>query len=329
MSDIVARPYNKDYEITDAMFGAFRSPGGAKLFFKLLGWTTLLLTVLYFIVFPTIVSNYVEILAGLTAFDPADPDSMDGFGEAMSNAFFSMLPSLILLMVGSLAIISLVRAAFYRAYFHGETTGRFPFKLGADEGRQFLSQLGYWSLYLLGYVVFIAVIGAVTALATMTLGNGAAAVVVGLFVVLLYLGLIVYSVWFLVKFAPAGALTGLRRKTHIFAARHVSRNRFWALFGALLVAFVIGYVASYIISLIGAEVAMPGLMDGSVLTDEDPASALQALLADSATPGFKIRAAFGILMLCAGTAFYMLMLLGPSAFFVRQWDELDPKRAFE
>ena len=329
MSDIVARPYNKDYEITDAMFGAFRSPGGAKLFFKLLGWTTLLLTVLYFVAFPSIVRGYVDILAGLSAFDPANPDTVDGFDEVMSTAFLGMLPSLILLMVGSIAVIALVRAAFYRAYFHGETTGRFPFRIGADEGRQFLSQLGYWSLYLLGYVIFTALIIAMSALAAVTLGSGAAAIAVGLFVALIYIGLIVYSVWFLVKFAPAGALTGLRRKTHVFAARHVSRNRFWALFGALLVAFVIGYVASYIISLIGAEVAMPGLMDGSVLTDEDPASALQALLADSATPGFKIRAAFGILMLCAGTAFYMLMLLGPSAFFVRQWDELDPKRAFE
>ena len=337
MSEITARPYRKDYEITDAMFGAFRSPGGMGLFWRLLGWTTLLYTVLYVLVLPSIVRGYVNMFAGIGDLDPTDVEAAEAVSDQINSAMLDMLPSLLVLMIGSIVILAVVRAAFYRSYFHNETVRGFPFRLGADEGRQLLAQTGYWGLLLVFYILFAIVVGLVAAL--IGFGVGASGgdgvggmVLLGLIVVLAYIGIFVLLAWYLVRFAPAAALTGLRRKTHVFAARHVSKNRFWALFGALLVALIFGYVASYAAMLMGGMIGASGLVDGNLLEQlmgDDASSVIESVGAKTQTTSFRIKAFIGTVLLCLGTAFYTLMIMGPSAFFVRQWDEMDPSRAFD
>lgn len=329
MSDITPRPYSKDYEITDAMFGAFRAPGGSRFFWTLMGWTTALFTLVYVLFLPPIIRAYVSMFGALMQIDETNPDPEQSL-EAVSN-MLGIIPWFFLLMIGSLAVISVVRAAFYRNYFFGEDGGRFPFRFGGDELRQFLAMLGYYGLFMLGYFgimfilgIFIGVLGATS--------NGANLGIAMALMGLLYIGLLVFLVWYGIKFAPAAALTGLRRKTHVLAARHISKHRFWALFGSIIVAGIIGYVVSYAAMIIGAMLGLSGLFSLetlNALSGNDAEGALQGIFAQSQTMGFKIGAFFAIAMASAGYAFYAVLLMGPSAFFVKQWSDSDPSKAFE
>ena len=335
MSDIEARPYSKDYEITDAMFGAFRSPGGARYFWKLFGWSTLLFSLVYLVAVPPIVRAYVALIGGAAGLENADAATAEEALESISASMFSMVPGLILLTIGSLAILAVVRSAFYRRYFHDEADGVFPFRLGADEWRQFLAQLGYWGLFIVFYFVLIFVIaligGAAAGVSAAAGGDGASLAIIFLMMAALYIGMIVGAVWYGVKFAPAGALTGLRRKTHVLAAGKITRNRFWALFGSLFVAGIIGYVIYYALFLTGLFTGLSGLFSGGVfdqLMSDNPEAAIETMAAQTRTTGFRIGAIFAIIMTAAGQAFYLLILMGPSAFFVKQWNESDPREVF-
>ncbi len=339
MSDIQPRPYSKDYEITDAMFGAFRSPGGAKYFWKLFGWSTLLFSVVYLLGLPSFIRGYANLIGSVITVDQADieadPNAAAEAVSGMMGSFASLIPGLLIISIGALAVVSVVRAAFYRRYFFNETDGFFPFRLGGDEGRQFLAQLGYWGLFIvamfIGAIVMAIIIGIVAGIAGAT-GSTAGMVVAGLFGVVAYLGFYAFLFWFGVKFAPAGALTGLRRKVHVLAARKISANRFWALFGSILVAGIIGYVTYYAMFIIGGIIGFGSLFSGDALESaagNDPEAFLASLLSASQTTGFRIGAAIGIILMSAGQAFYTVILLGPSAFFVKQWDEADPTAVFE
>ncbi len=327
MSELVARPYNKDYEITDAMFGAFRSPGGARLFWRLLFWTSVLFTVLYAVLIPPLGRSIAAMINEISSVDVASDEEI---GRAMARTFGSVGTQLFILSLGSLAIIAVVKAAFYRAYFRNDLGGVFPFRLGMDEVRQFVVQLGY---YVVLMVVYILILLVGTTVSVLLGGSGGAMTALGgVLMLLTYVGIIVWFVWFGVKFAPASALTALRGKTHLLAARHVSKYRFWALFGSLVVAYILGYIAAYFLLLVGGIVGLSGLFSGGVLdmfSSGDAEGAMATMSATTSTIGFKIAALIGIFIFCAGTAFYTLMLLGPSAFFVQQWEDMDPTKAFE
>ena len=339
MSEIQPRPYSKDYEITDAMFGAFRSPGGPKYFWKLFGWTTLLFSLIYLVAFPPLLRGYLRFFN--IAFEleegVGDAEAAEQALEGIGASLLTMVPSFLVLMFGSLLIISIVRAAFYRRYFHQEVDGVFPFRLGADEWRQFGVQLGYWGLFTLffcGILLVIVLLGVVLGGLSAAIGSGSAAMVVGiLIVILIYVAIFVGAFWFGVTFAPAGALTGLRQKAHILAARKITKNRYWALLGSLLVAFLISYIMSYVMSSLGMTTGLAGLFSGGGLTDimlgENTEDARESLANISESSGFRIGAFFAIIMTAAGQAFYILMMMGPSAFFVRQWNEADPVAVFE
>ena len=339
MNAIKPRPYSKDYEITDAMFGAFRAPGGARFFSSLLGWTTALLSVIFLVALPPIVRAYLGVVGSIVGLDDADPIKPGELERAMGglgDSLLAMTPALVLLGVGTLAVTAVVRAAFYRRYFHGWDGGWFPFRLGGDEWRQFVVQLGYWGLFVLVYVLFVFL----TAVLSGALAGGAAAVgadgavlaITILLVAAIYIGMFVVGFWYGITFAPAGALTGLRRRTHLLAARRVTKNRYWALFGSILVAGLLGYTTYYALSLTGISAGLSSLLTGEMmeglLSGEDPSAALGSLRDTAGTTRFRIGAFFAVVMTAAGNAFYILMLLGPSAFFVRQWEESDPTAVF-
>ena len=336
MNDVQPRPYSRDYEFTDAMLGAFRSSGGARFFWTLFGWTTALFSIIYLFALPPIVRAYAGLIAGAFEVDAADPEAAM---EAMNASVFAMVPALILLSIGTLVVLAVVRAAFYRRYFHNETGGWFPFRFGGDELRQLLAQLGYWSLFLVFYllfaiivgIVFGVVIGATMAATSGEPSGGGLAASFGL-LALLYLALIVAIVWYLVTFAPAGALTGLRRTTHVLAARKVTKNRFWPLFGALVVAGIIAYVGAYALMLTGVLTGLGSLLSGDALASlsgDDPQAAFDTLAERTRSGSFRMGALFALIATAAGQAFYTLFLLGPSAFHTREWSEADPTAVFQ
>lgn len=329
--DIQARPYSKDYEITDAMFGAFRAPGGARFFWKLFLWTTLLMTAISLVALPPIVTAYTDLFGNLMTADPEDPAAAEvalgGIGRiyAWFGVFF----------LGYILIASIARAAFFRHYFFGTDDGVFPFRFGGDELRQIAAQLGYWLIYLLatiiGSFVMAIVIGVVAGVAVVGGDSVVAAVIAGAIAVVGYLAFLAFLIWVSIRLLPASALTALRRKVHVFAARKVSANRFWALFGSLLVAGIIAYVVAYagyiLAGVVGfSSIASSGVLEG--LTEGSASEGLDALSGLTQSSGFRLFALFAILIVSLGQSFFVLLLAGPPAFFTRQWHESDPTDVF-
>lgn len=311
-------PYSKDYEITDAMFGAFRSPGGMPFFWKLFGWGTLLISVILLLASGPILSSYVDLIR-VSAIVESNPDAASKVFGTLGK--FSLVWTLV--MIGYGAVIGVIRAAFFRGYFFGDTGGTFPFKFGADELRQGLSWLGFFVVFMIVTIVVMTVLMVPLFLIIFTVGGESMALLV-LGMVIAYFMALVAMIWCGVKLSPAGALTAFRGKTHILAARHVSKNRFWVLFGSILVAGLIGYVVSYVAFVTGILMAFSGLAGGdifTIMTGTDPEATLEALERASETASFKISSVFAILLTSAGYSFYILILAGPQAYFTRQWAE--------
>jgi hypothetical protein len=313
-------PYSKDYEITDAMFGAFRTPGGMPFFWKLFGWLTLAYAILYVVSLPLVFKSYVSLIMNVVEMGD-NPTSTQT--QAMLSSLAMIFPAILLMSLLGFATMAVSRAAFFRGYFFGETDGLFPYRFGGDEVRQGLSILGYWGVYLLAYLIPYILFTLIIIVFVAILGESAAIFAA----ILMFFGVIalmVFLVWIMVTISPAGALTALRGRTHVLAARHVSRNRFWALFGSMLVAGLIGYVVAYIFIALGFAVGLAGFFNGDMMSAflaEDFELVKQNAVVFSETSRFKIGVFFAIVMSSAGSAFYSLLIAGPQAFFTRQWAE--------
>ncbi|MGB3457113.1 MAG: hypothetical protein WBG08_09955 [Litorimonas sp.] len=316
MTKLTAAPYHRDYEITDAMFGAFRGPGGAAEFWRLLLWSTLLLTIFGVLVIPPIISSYIETIR-LTALSELDPAAAD---QIVGNILWETV-KWIGLSILYLAVFGIIRAAFFRSYFFGPDPQMIPFRLGRDELNQTLAVLGYYALYMA--VTIVATIVLVVPMIALMVALGVdnpAALVLGM--ILLYVGLAVAVVWVLVRFCCAGSLTALRGQVHVLGSRYVTRNRFWALFGSALVAGLIGYVVFYVLMAMAVGLAFTGLGGADLFTlmaAQDPEAILETLDGLTQTSAFRISSIFAILIVSAGMAFYSLILAGPQGYFTRQW----------
>lgn len=320
---LVPTPYSKDYEITDAMFGAFRTAGGPAFFWKLLGWETLFYFALYLLLFVPIGRTYMGFFASFIEAQESGAVMSEAEMFDSMGSILLIYPLIFLLTIASLVLHGILRTTFYRGYFTGETGGAFPFKFGDDEVRQILSVLGYYGLFFLVYFGFILIIGIVFSTMGAALGESAP----GLMVLFGFLSVIPFCVgfiWVAVTFSPAGALTFMRGTTHILAARHVSKNRFWALLGSLLVAWLIGYVVYTAVYTVGMFSMLASFFDGAFIEaveTEDPAQIMNALSALVSGTGFKISFFIALLLSSMGQAFYLLIIAGPTAYFTQQWAE--------
>ena len=333
MSDIEARPYDRNYEITDAMFGAFRAPGGAKFFFQLLFWTAIPMTLVLIFTLPAAVGSYGRLLGSVVS---AEADGTEPPVEELMSTIGGLYGAIGIIFLAYIVIASLARAAFFRRYFHGKDDGLFPFRLGRDEWQQFLAQLGYWALYLVAIIVGAIALGIVVGLmagigvATGSEGLGVALTIIGGLIG--YVGFFVFLFWFLVRLLPASALTALRGKVHVLAARKVTKNRFWAVFGSALVAGIIAYVVVNVSYVVAAMIGFSGFMSGGgleALSAEDPEAMLSGLGDAMSGSAFRLTTIIAAFFVSLGLSFYLLLMVGPQAFFTRQWNEADPSTVFE
>lgn len=309
-------PYSKDYEITDAMFAAFRTSGGMPFFWKLLGWGTLLFTVIGLLIIKPMLGSYVDIIR-ISVMVETDPDQAAQMFGVLGQFFFVMM----LFIIGYALVVAFIRGAFFRAYFFDDLGGTTPLKFGADEIRQFLVYLGYYTVIMVFIILLTLAVMIPSSIITVVSGGDSMTVMV-ITLVVLYITMIAGYIWIGVRLSCASALTALNGRTHVFAARYVSKNRFWALFGSILVAGLIGYVVSYIGSTFGMQLAFPNMNFAEYMTmvsGLDPEATVQTVerLAETAT--FNIMSVLAIILLSAGYSFYILMLSGPQAFFTRQW----------
>ncbi|GLQ23119.1 hypothetical protein GCM10007853_09930 [Algimonas ampicilliniresistens] len=317
MSPIEPTPYSKDYEITDAMFGAFRTSGGMVFFWKLTVWAALFYTALFIALVPPLVRAYGDMIMVV---------SLDSEAEATAQIIgtvFNVLIMALLFAIGAFLVQAVVRAAFYRGYFDGDVGGIFPFQFGADEVRQALAIMGYYAIVTIFISLATVALALIVALIA-ALGGDSGGPIAAILFIIGYVAIMVGYIWIMTIYAPAGALTAWRGKTHVLAARYVTHGRFWAIFGSVLVAGLVGYVAYTVLASIGMMVGLAGLFNAEILgafIGDTPEDVIPALIEQTKAPGFMVGVIFAALLTALGSAIYMVMIAGPQAFFTYQWAE--------
>lgn len=310
---VTPAPYSRDYEITDAIFGAFRSPGGAKFFWKLTALLTAAYSIIFLIFLPLLSKSYGRLIMA----------SVENEAGVVLRESLLCFPLAMVFGVVAIAANTCIRAAFYRTYFFGASTDGFPLQFGQDEVRQILASLGFYGVVTgLCFAVGI-VMGVLVAFLGGMMGESAA-LLMGLLAFLLFGGFIIVLYWIMLRLCPAGALTALRGATHVLAARHVSKGRVGALLGSIFVAGIIGYIVYYVCMTIGVMVGLSGFLSAdmmSALSANDDVAVVEAARAVITQPGFKVGVVIAFIFMAAGGAFYQMMLVGPQAFFTRQWAE--------
>jgi len=199
---------------------------------------------------------------------------------------------------------------------------RRPIRFGRDELRVMLAQLGVWGLFFTVYIGSLVLIFAVAVIPVL----GAIVAFFGIF------AMIALFIYVPVKFAPAAALSVVNERAHLLAAQHVTKHRFWPLFGAYIVVFIGGYV---LITIVMTLVLMLVTGDSNFmitmygLGSEDPATAMAAAGERLKNPLFMLIGVLGIILYSAAYAFWLLTIGGVASYAVKWWREDNPVAQFE
>jgi len=303
-----------EFKFEEAVTQAFRTSGGKRFGWRLIFWTAATLSIVSLIVWPMILPHYGELMAinqqNMQAIFGGEGGSIDE--EAMNALFLKMAPAYLMMLAGYWLAWVMAEGALHRKVLHGAEAPKQPLRLGKDELRVWLSQLGVFGILFAIYVfgifafVFAAALGGLgLLLGTITL-------------IALPCLLLLASI----RLAPAAALSVHTQKTHVLAAKPLTKGKFWTLFPPYFVVFIAGYILMYIIMIIGI-----GLVTGdanfmftmSGLGEDNPKDVI-ALAGDRLkNPLIMLMGVLSLIAYSAVYAFWMISLIGIGSHAVKVW----------
>ena len=317
------------FDFNAAVGAIFKTSDGKDYALRLWVWHSLSIFIVLIISLPFLVpylGEYLEVAWEINQ-QTLSGDSSSVDINAFTSILLKMIPGYALLLIGLLIVASLGEAAFYRKYLLGAEPAKIPVRLDRHTFRNMLIQLGFYSLFILVYVGGALLVGLLMGVGLIIHpAIGAMLAIIGF--IFLIIALIAYPI----KFAPASALSHFDDKAHVLAARHITKFRFWPLFGAYLVTYVGGYIAYYIIYIMIAILVTgdPNFMIAmSGLSSESPRIAFEAAAARLSNPLVMILTVLGIALMSAAWSAWMLWIAGVSAYAVKWWANDDPTLAFE
>lgn len=301
------------FDFGAAVTQLFQTSGGAQFGRRLWFWTTLPIAISVLIAVPLMAPHYGDIVIW---YGELLQDTMSGSPGDLGNMgaiFGKMLPGYLILTVGIWASWVLGEAALHRkALLNFEAPGR-PIRLGADELRVFVAQLGVMAISMAFYIGAI-VVGAI--FAAMLGGVGALLMVVAIFAALYFI------VNFFIRLYPAGALSVREGEQRLMSAREVTKGKFWQLFGAFIVVYIAGYVAITIVQTIGMSIVFGDANLTTAMISGDTESLRQAV-DDSAlrlkNPFVILGGVITIIIYSACLSMMYLSMSGIGAYAVRWW----------
>lgn len=313
------------FDFGQAVGAMFTTPDGKAFAWRLMFWTTAAMAVVTLVLLPFILPHYVPlmeynaanmqaIMAGQT---PPDPD-MDVVLGSLSKMW---LPALVMMLLfwGAYAA---GEAALHRKVLLGQENAKRPLRFGKDQLRVMLAQLGVWAVFFLVYIGGIIAIS----LGAVIPGLGVVVVILGV------LAMIFYIVNLPIRLAPAAALSIYNDRAHLLAARHITKHRFWPLFGAYVVVFIGGYILIYtvmlaVIILVTGDSKFLITMYG--MSDQSPGEAFAAAGERLKNPFFMLIGVLGVIAYSAAYAFWLLSMAGIGAYAVKWWQQDDPIAPFD
>jgi len=322
---IEPRAKRTPFDFVQAVTAMFQTSGGRVFAFRLLFWTTAGMAIVTLIALPFILPYYGPLLDSNQSTMQAvmkgeappttDPDAMMAALKGM------MLPGF-LMMLGFWAAYAAGEAALHRKVLLGHENPKRPIRFGADELRVMLAQLGVWGAWFLVYIGGVIVIGLF-------------AVIPVLGIILAILGVIfmmLMMVYLPVRLAPAAALSVRNSRSHLIAARHITKRRFWPLFGAYLVVFLGGYFLIYAV-LLAVVILVTGdpnfLLSVYGMGDSLPSEVMAQAGERLNNPFYMIIGVLGVILYSFAYAFWLLSIAGVGAYAVKWWEQDDPVAPFD
>lgn len=324
---IEARDPTSAFDFGQAADAWFNTSGGKDYALRLWFWHSAAFFLLLLIVMPMLLPNMGEMLEASWLMNRETFSGRTADPTAFIAVLGKMVLPLTLYMIGFIVIACIGESALYRKYLLGAEPARIPIRLDQYAGRNLLAMLGFYILYMTVYtlgVFGIAIIAGLFGAIFMPLG--------AVFGVIGFLLLIAVLFAFPVRMAPAAALTGLRGKTHLLAARHITKNRFWSLFGVYIVVWLGGYIGVYVVNTI-AMILISGdpefMIAMSGLGAENPRVMIEAVSERFSNPLVMLIGIVSMALIAGSWSAWMLWIAGVSAYAVRLWQSDDPTVAFE
>jgi len=303
----------------------FTTPDGKGFAWRLLFWTTAAMSIVMLISLPFILPHYLPLLeynaqnmqAILSGQNPPAPDP-----DIILNAFGKILIPAIIMTMFFWAALAAGEAALHRKVLLGKEYPKRPIRFGKDELRVMLAQLGVWGLFFLVYFGFVLVMMV-----------GAVIPVLGVILIIIaILAVFPLMIYVPVKFAPAAALSIFKDRPHLLAARHVTKHRFWALFGAYCVVFIGGYFLIYAVML-AVLILVTGDPDFMFsiygMGDSSPSDVFAAAGERLKNPLFMLVAILGVIAYSLAYTFWFLSIAGIGSYAVKWWHDDNPGPQFE
>jgi hypothetical protein len=233
--------------------------------------------------------------------DPNNPFAAVMPPASVMSLFAWYVPFLVVLYL----LLAAYEAACLRWMIRGETKGLFGLALDADTLRVYFTYWLWFFLFMAVYIVlWIVVLGTIAGAAIGSQGDSNAMGPMALVVFLLILAMIVFLIYFGVRFAPAAATSIAKRRFAFFEAWTVTRGRFWALLGSFVLLWLMYFVGVMILYGIAGFAMVAGMM-GQVQPGAEPATP-QEVFALLASPSVWIPLA----------VLYGLMIIGAFLFYV-------------
>lgn len=322
---IEPRAKRTPFDFTHAVGAMFKTSDGKAFAWRLLFWTTAALSIVLLVSLPMILPHYAPIMeynaanmqaimAGQTP-PPLDPEI---FGAAMVK----LIPGGLIYFFGFWLAYAAGEAALHQKILNNRENPKRALRFGKEQLLVILAQLGVWGSFFLVYIggfVVIAVFMLVPVLGAIVAIFGAIAILLGI-------------IYVPVRLAPAAALSVQRNKPHLLAARHITKNRFWPLFGAYLVTFIGGYVLIGVmmqISLIVVTGDPNFMMTMYGMGERDMAQVLQETGDRLKNPIFMLLGVLSIIAMAFSYALWLLSVAGVGAYAVKWWQDDDPIAPFD
>lgn len=304
-----------EFKFEEAVTQAFHTSGGKQFGWRLVFWTAVVVSIFSLIAIPMMMPHYGELLSlnqqNMQALMGGEANSIDS--EAMNGLLLKMAPAYLIWMGGYWLAWVMAEAALHRKVLHGTEAPKRPLRLGKDELRVWLAQLGVFGILLLiysfgifGFTIFAAL-------------GGAAMILAVIAIIALPFLLLLASV----RLAPAAALSIQNNKTHVFAAKDLTKGKFWTLFPPYLVTFLGGYIALYIVMIIAVGLVTGDsnfFMTMSGFGEGDPADIMAAAGERFKNPLVMLMGILALIAYSAVYALWMVCLIGVSSHAVKVWN---------
>lgn len=220
-------------ERLDATFFAFRKREGGLLLGASIAYSVLLLILMGAVGFAIVSLSGRDPLALLDVFSKAeaDPNALEGAFSA--GALVGMLLTFLLFVFAACILTAAYEAACLRWMIRGEKKGLFGLALDADTFRVYGIYWVWLIFFVIGailFVIFMAIVGFILGATFGPESPVLMAMPILFFIIPLYVT---------VRLAPAAAASVAERRFVFFDGWIVSRERFWALFGAFFLLWLI------------------------------------------------------------------------------------------